>query len=301
MELWIPITIGAAFFQNLRTAMQKHLHGTLSTSGATFIRFGYGLPFVMLYAVAVTLGFDLGVPRPNQAFILFAACGGISQILATACLLLSFGQRNFAVGTAYSKTETVQTAVFGIILLGDRLSKGAAMAIAVSLVGVLALSTAKSGLRLSSLGRSLVSKAALIGLASGALFGLSAVSYRAASLALGGPDFYVQAAYTLVWAVAIQTAIMVVYLAVREPGQLAATWQVRRVAILVGITSALGSAGWFTAMTLQSAAYVRALGQIELVFTFIVSALVFRERTTPVEFVGILLIVAGILVLLLGG
>ncbi len=50
---------------------------------------------------------------------------------------------------------------------------------------------------------------------------------------------------------------------------------------------------------MQNAAYVRALGQIELVFTFAASVFFFREKTNRIEVVGIALVVAGILVLIL--
>ena len=42
MELWIPITIAAAFLQNVRSTLQKYLKGRIGTTGATFVRFGYG-------------------------------------------------------------------------------------------------------------------------------------------------------------------------------------------------------------------------------------------------------------------
>jgi len=184
--------------------------------------------------------------------------------------------------------------------LGEAVSQTALIAIFVSLIGVFMLSSAKSSTGLKDILFSWTEKAALFGLASAALLGLSAVSYRGAALAMEGEGALLPAASTLVVALAIQTAMMTPYLAFKERGELKRIWQNRRKAMLVGLASMLGSVGWFTAMTLQNAAYVRALGQIELIFTFLTSVLIFRERIAKAEIGGTLLIVGGVLILLLG-
>ena len=300
MELWIPISIAAAFFQNVRSALQKHLKGRLSTSGATFSRFAYAAPLALLYALSLLIfgGFD--VPTPNVSFFASMALGGISQILATALLVYLFSFKNFAVGTTFSKTETIQTAIFGLVILGDTLSVFALIAIMISLFGVFMISTARTASGLKGLIEGLTDKAALIGIASGAFFGISAVSYRAASLSLGGEGFLMQAAFTLATVTLFQTILMACYMRWKEPGQITAVLRSWRASSLVGLSGMLASAGWFTAMTIQNAAYVRALGQIELVFTFVSSYLIFGERSTRSEVIGIFLVTAGILILLLG-
>lgn len=301
-ELWVPVTIAAAFLQNLRSALQKHLKGRLSTSGATFARFGFGFPVAVAYVLVLHFAVGFSLPTPNVNFFLWNILGSATQIGATALLVYLFGFRNFAVGTAYSKTETVQAAIFGLVFLGDSLSWPAIIAILISLVGVMAISLAKSGGGgAKSLLTAFFERTTLIGLASGALFGISAVAYRGASLSLEGPHFLMQAGYTLAWATAIQTVAMLIYIRLREPGQLTKIIQSWKVAAVVGAAGALGSAGWFTAMTIQNVAYVRALGQIELVFTFIASTMFFNEKSTKAEVFGIVLIVAGILLLLLKG
>jgi drug/metabolite transporter (DMT)-like permease len=299
VELWIPITIGAAFFQNLRSALQKHLKGRLSNTGATFARFAYAAPLALLYAAALAALSEEDLPSPNQAFVAYAVVGGLAQITATALLLYSFSFRNFAVGTTYSKTETVQTAIFGIVILGDPLGIGAALAIVISLIGVMAISVARTRMSLLGLLRSLVEKPALIGIASGAFFGLSAISYRGASLALGEHGFLLRAAYTLACVTVFQTLVMALYMRLREPGQVSAVFRAWRVAAWAGISGMIASAGWFTAMTIQNAAYVRALGQIELVFTFAAAVFFFHERPNRTEVIGIVLVIGGILLLLL--
>ena len=300
MELWIPITLAAAFMQNLRSALQKHLKGKLSTSGATLCRFVYAAPLALAYVVLLGEGYGLEWPTPGPRFALFAALGGAAQITATALLVHLFSLRNFAVGTTYSKTETVQAAIFSLLILGEPVSLAAALAIGISLAGVATISIARSALTRRNLILGWTGRTAAIGVLSGTFFGVSAVSYRAASLSLGGDGFLMPAAFTLACVLVFQTLMMVVWIRAREPGELTRVARAWRVASFVGISGMLASAGWFTAMTLQNAAYVRALGQVELVFTFVASWFFFRERSTGLEFTGVALIVAGILVLLLG-
>lgn len=299
MDLWIPITVGAAFAQNLRTALQKHLTARLTVTGATFARFVFGLPFAVVYLWAASGLTGQAVPAPNGWFLVYGAIGGLAQILATFCLLSAFQFRNFAVGTTYSKTETVQTALIAAIVLGEGLSLGAVIGIVVSLAGVVVISAAKSHLGLRTILLGWTEKAALYGLASGGLFGVSGVCYRAASLALPDGDFLIRAATTLACVLAFQTVAMGLYLVLRDREQLLRVLRNARGAVWIGLIGMIGSAGWFTAMTLQHAAYVRALGQVELVFTFAASTLFFRERSSPLEIAGIALVVAGILFLLL--
>ena len=151
MELWVPITLVAAFMQNLRSALQKHLKETLSTYGATFCRFVYAAPLALVYVAVLGEGYGFEWPEPNPRFVLFSMLGGITQITATALLVYLFSLRNFAVGTTYSKTETVQTAIFGLVILGEPVSSLAAVAIVISLVGVMSISVAKSHLTLRNL------------------------------------------------------------------------------------------------------------------------------------------------------
>lgn len=111
-ELWIPLTIAAAFLQNLRSAQQKHLTGRLSAGGAAYVRFLYAAPFALAYVALLAVVEGEPPPVPSGAFVAFAFVGGIAQVAATVLLLRSFATRSFAVGTAYSKTEAVQTAAY---------------------------------------------------------------------------------------------------------------------------------------------------------------------------------------------
>ena len=299
MFFWIPLTVAAAFLQNVRSALQKHLKGQLGTTGATFVRFGYGFPVAIAYLAGLVFLFDFELPEPNTTFFSFVAIGGLAQITATALLVTLFDARNFAVGTTYSKTETVQAAIFALVFLGEGISLTATLGILVSLVGVITISAAKGPAGLASIAKSWTNRAALTGLASGAFFGIAAISVRGGSLSLGGDGFLVQAGFTLAVMLIFQTIIMATFMAIRNASELRDVLKAWRVAMWVGASGAIASIGWFTAMTIQNAALVRALGQVELIFTIAASVLIFREKIARGELLGILLVVGGILILLL--
>ena len=299
IELWIPITIFAAFMQNLRSALQKYLKGKLSTAGAAYVRFFYAWPFALVYLWAVGAYAGHALPAVNDRFLLFCLLGALSQIAFTFLLVHLFSYRNFAVGTTYSKTEVVQVALLGLILLGDRVSVAGLVAIALGLVGIVALSVAHNKITWKSLATSLFEKPTLIGLLCGGFLGASVVFFRGASLSLGDDPIMMRAAFTLAIALTLQTIIMGVYLRLREPGQLTAVLRHWPPALAVGVAGFFASIGWFTAFTLENAAYVRALGQIELVFTFIASLVFFKETTNRLELLGIAFIVAAVLILVL--
>lgn len=296
MSAWILFTLAAAAMQTVRFMLQKQLRGLgLSTGGATFSRFVFAAPLAAA-AAALTLavtGADL--PVPGVRFWAFALAGGLAQIVATFCTVALFGLRNFAVGIAFTKTETVQVALFSALVLGETVSAAGAAAIAVGFVGVLLLSKMPG----ESLRAGLLGKATALGLVAGGLFGISAIGYRGATVELVPLPYFARAVVTLACVTAAQTLAMALWLHLREPGELARVAAAWRRTVPVGITGMLGSLGWFTAFSLQNAAYVRAVGQVEIVFTLLASALVFRERLRLREGTGIALVVLSLLMIVL--
>ncbi|WP_212524007.1 DMT family transporter [Actibacterium sp. MT2.3-13A] len=298
MTLWIPITIAAAFVQNLRFMLQRHLKATrLSTAGATFARFVYSAPLVAAMVAAYLGATGQALPVPGAAFWAFALSGALTQILATLCVVALFSERNFAVGITFKKTEVLQTALVGLVVLGEGVSGPGLMAILVGFAGVVLLSDPPGGG--GAWHRRILNRAAGLGLLSGVLFAVSATGYRGASLALGLDDVFLRAAFTLAVVTASQSAAMALWLGWREPGEIGRVLASWRVAGLVGITSMLGSLGWFLAFTLQKAAYVKALGQIELLFSFAATVFVFREKTSGRELLAMGLLSASIVLLIL--
>ena len=296
MSLWIPITIAAAAMQTLRFVLQKRLAGVvLSSAGATFARFLFAAPLALVIAGVTLAATGAAMPALTLGFWGFVLAGGIAQIVATDLTVRLFGMRNFAVGVAFTKTETVQVALFSALVLGETVSAGGWAAIAVGLAGVLMISRAPER------GARLFGRVAVMGLAAGALFGIAAIGYRGATLALEPAPFFLRAAVALAAATVLQSVLMAGWLAWREPGEVGRVLSGWRRTALVGVTGMLGSLGWFAAFALMNAAYVRALGQVEIVFTLMASILLFRERLRPREGAGIALVILSLVALVLAG
>jgi len=298
MEIWVGITIAAAFLQNLRSALQKYLKGRMGTTSATFVRFGFGAPFAILFVLLLRVS-GSPYPQASLAFALWVVIGGFAQIGATFLLIHLFSFRNFVVGTAYSRTEPAQAAVFGAMFLGEAPQTVAAFAIGLAVAGVMLISVARSAAGWKPLITAIFSRSAGIGILSGTLFGIAAVAYRAASLSLGGPNFLMQAAYTLATTIILQTVVMLVWLAWRERDELARIAAAWKPSLATGLVGAAASFGWFSAMTLQQAAIVKAVAQVEMLFTFAAAVFWFREHINRLEIAGCVLITGGILALLL--
>ena len=295
MPLWIPITITAAFLQNLRSLLQKRLTGRLSTGGATFSRFVFAFPLALAYALIVSsiTGWVPGLP--GLAFAGFLVAGALAQIGATYLLLASFAHGPFAIGTAYSKTEALQAAVVAAVVLGEVLSFWGLAAVLVGIAGVALMAFKRREDGLAAL--NLADKAVLLGIGAGAAFAVASVSYRGASLSLGDASAFVRAGWTLAAATLLQTLVMGVWLRLHEPGQVSKTLGLWRESGLVALAGVAGSIGWFTALTLQTAALVKALAQVELIFSTLTSWFYFKEPVSLREAMGIALIALSVVMI----
>lgn len=296
MSHWIAFTVFAAAMQTLRFVLQKRLKGAgLSATGATFARFLFAAPVAAAIALGVTHASEAPLPVPGLGFWGFVALGGVAQIIATDLTVRLFSLRNFAVGVAFTKTETVLVALFSTLLLGEAVGLAGWVAIAAGFSGVVFISRSPES------GAPLFGRATVYGLGAGALFGIAAIGYRGATLALEPAPYFLRSTLALSAATAVQTVLMAVWLTWREPGEILRVLRGWRQTALVGVTGMLGSLGWFTAFSLQNAAYVRALGQVEIVFTLMASVLLFRERLHLRESIGIALVVASLVVIVLVG
>ncbi|SMX33120.1 DMT family transporter [Actibacterium lipolyticum] len=296
MEIWILVTLAAAAVQTVRFMLQKQLQGAgLSTGGATFSRFLFAAPLAVALASVLIWRSGEAVPGMPPRFWAFVLTGGLFQVVATFALVALFAERNFAVGIAFTKTETVLVALFSAVILGEAVSLWGFAAILVGVVGVILLSQPPG----AAFGRNLWNRASALGVLAGACFGVSAIGYRGASLSLESGEFFLRAALSLAVATTSQAIGMAVWLRLKEQGTLTRVLKAWRKMVLVGVTGMLGSLGWFTAFTLQNAAYVRALGQVELVFSVLVTWLVFNERSSLRETGGIALIAVSIIMIVL--
>ena len=289
METWLLLTFLGAFLQNIRSFLQRRITDKLSINGSSFVRFLFAIPL----AILVVLLLVDRIPSLPWTFLGYVIAGGVAQIIGTSCLISAVVKGNFSVGTTLSKTEAAQAALFGLVVLGDAITASIALGILVSLAGVACLSWSQ-GSFLSNLSR----RSLFLGLISGTGFAVAAVCFRGASLSLEFGEFFERAALTVLVAVSLQSIIMGAYLLVREPGELARVFQNWRISSVIGCVGMLASLCWFSAMTLNSAAIVRAVGQIELLFTLLTTIWLFKERLRVVQLLGMVLIVAGIWLLI---
>lgn len=300
VPLWILFTLMAVTAQTLRTAGQKQLSLTLDSVTVTFIRFLFGLPFVLIYFFVLWNKNEVH-PDPKLAFWIYCTLAAAAQVLATVLMVQLFRRRNFAVGITYIRSEAFLTAFVGVLLFGEVLSLAAWAAILTSVVGVLIMNAARNDSLGSGAFAWLTSPSAILGLSSGLLFAFASLFIRSAGLSLDHENLIFSAATTLVAIVSLQTISMGLWFLFKKRQALAAAMKQAKLGIFVGLTSALGSAGWFTAMTLEKASYVKAVGQIELVLALLVSLIFFKEKVGRLEVSGMLFMCAGILALILAG
>ena len=292
--LWILATLVAAGAQTARNAMQSSLTASLGTLGATQVRFVYGLPFAIAFLGIAAAVAAASVPAPTRAFLAFTAGGAIAQIAGTALLLAAMRVRSFSVATAFNKTEAVQVAIFGVVLLGEHLTLVGAAAIVLATAGVV-LTAAKPGVSLKSGG----ARPVLYGLASGACFAIASVGFRGGILELGNGVYYLRAASTLVWALTLQALLLGAWMMLFARRALLASFELWRQSLVAGFFGAFASQFWFLGFSLTAAANVRALGLVEVVFAHAVAHRVFAQRATAREAAGMGLVAAGVALLLL--
>ncbi|MFN3688287.1 DMT family transporter [Salinarimonas sp.] len=286
--LWIPATLAAAAAQTARNALQRDLTQRIGTIGATQVRFLYGLPFAILFLAILVAATGEALPRPGEGFWPFVVAGAVAQIGATALMLAAMRERAFSVVVAYMKTEPVQTAVFAIAVLGDPLTAASMVAIAVATAGVIVVSHKPGSLTGGGL------RPVLMGIGAGALFGLSATAFRGAILAFEDGSFPMRATAALVVALAVQTAILLVYLTLFDRRALTASFREWRASAGAGFLGALASQFWFIGFALTSAANVRTLALVEVVMAQVVSRRLFAQSVSGKEILGMALIVAGV-------
>lgn len=299
-HLWIVISVVTAFLQAVRTAAQKDLNRHLSTMAVTYVRSLFGLPLITLLLAIVLYVEGRGLPAKADLFFLsMCGIGALGQIWATALLVHLFSLRNFAVSSVLPKSELIFVAGLGAVFFSERLSLGGWGGILLTLAGVVLVSVGrlKPGASTDSGGwrQNLVGRSTQIGLLSGLLFAVCTLSMREATLHLDGSAFY-RGGWTVHTVIVMQVAMQTVWLMLREPR----IW--RRIGdhigscSFIGAVSGLGSFGWMVAFGLQNASYVRAVGQIEIAFTLLLSWAYFRERIAGLEVAGIVVIVAGVVV-----
>src|ERR1700730_7140117 len=290
--LWIPFTVTAALGQVARNAMQRQLTGPLGTWGATNIRFLFGFPFSIVFLAIVLAVSGDHLPVPTAAFWPWLLLGALCQIVGTGLMLLAMNERSFVVTTAYLKTEAIQTAIFGFVFLGDRLTALKVIAILIATAGVII-----AALRPGSEKGFADLKPPVLGLAAAAAFALSAVGFRGAVIVVPGVSFVTAASCTLVLGLFVQTLVLTIYLLARAPEVLKKILGLWKPSMLAGFVGAFASQFWFLAFALTAAANVRTLALVEVLFAQAVAYYSFKQPISAREVLGIALIVVGVALL----
>jgi drug/metabolite transporter (DMT)-like permease len=288
--LWVVFTLIAAGAQTVRNATQRELTAKLGTVGATHVRFLFGFPFALIFLAAVMLALGQTLPRPSLIFWAWVVAGALTQIAATALMLAAMNDRSFVVVYAYIKTEPVQVALFGMVFLGDVVTPMMAAAIVIATTGVVIMAL-KPGTRMDM-------RASLLGLGAGAMFAASAIGYRGAILTLELASYVMAATFTLAVGLLLQAGLLSLYLRLRSPQVLSSILRSWRPSLFAGFMGALASQFWFLAIAIATAASVRTLALVEVLFAQAISRFAFKQATTAREAVGIVLIVAGVVLLL---
>lgn len=292
--LWVPFTLLAAVAQIARNSAQAGLTVKIGTLGATQVRFVYGVPFALLF-LALALGVSgETLPHFTPAALGWTLAGAISQIAATALMLVVMGQRAFGVAYAYIKTEPVIVALLGVLLLGDHLPLLAWVAVGVVTAGVL-LASVKPGEWAGLVGETRMIGS---GICAGGLFGMSSIAFRGAIGTLPEGGFLVRSLTVLAMTMVVQTVLLGLWLALRDRPAFLGSLREWRSSIGAGFSGALASAGFFVAFSLAPAANSRTLALVELPMAAVVSGRLSGKRMAGHELFGLLTVMAGVALLL---
>lgn len=300
--IWVPVVLFAALAQTVRNTAQRSLTAEIGTLPATLVRFLYGLPFALVYLLALYALRDApwSLPRFSAAYVAWIGVGAFFQVAATATLLLAMKERNFAVAVTLSKTEVLQVALFAAVFLHELSTPLVLLAMLVATLGVLMLSLPPKGQLLSL--SAWFNRSAMYGLVCGACFAIATVCFRGGALELarlGEPSAWMSGAWGVLLAQSLQSLGLGLWVSRTHAQGLAPIWRAWRISLLAGAMGATASLAWFTAYAMQGAGPVRTLGMIEVVFSYVVSRRILSESLNRAEKIGIALMVVGLVMICL--
>ena len=292
--LWIPATIAASFLQVARNALQRGLLPKSGPWAATLVRFLFGLPFAVLFSLTARALTPGAATHFTPLFWWAAISGAISQVVATACLLVAMRRAGFAVGTSMQQSALPLAAILGLFVFHDRLSVMAWVGVAITTAALVVLTWPReaSGPQPVSGG--------VFGLLSGLTFGYSLNAYRQAAIQLDAHHAIFAAVTTVSVTQAMQTAGLTLILAVWDRAALRSVFSAWRQSMGAGLCGALASSCWLTALALTPAAPVRALGVIEAPVAAFAGRRMFRERLTAVQLIAGGMVALGVVMTALG-
>ena len=282
---WILFTLMAAFMQAWRNAFQKQLSTTVDVYGVTLARFIFALPLALIY-ISCLYHFQPVTDSVhfNLRFAIYVLIAALSQIAATALMVQLFKQKNYAIGVGLAKSEAVLAAIIAVVFLSDHLSLLGWFGVAVGGFAVFLMSKGRDFSDFSV-------QTLCIGIGSGLCFAITSLLVREASLELDNLPFIHRAAWVLLMVIGTQCFLLLMYLGIFRRATLWAMWQRIGLTFRVSLCSFLASLGWFSAMSMQSVPIVKTLGQVEIIFSMLISAYFFKEKLARAEHLGIVLVV----------
>jgi drug/metabolite transporter (DMT)-like permease len=287
---WVFFTLSAVVLQTFRNALQSKLSANMSTSGVTLARFLFAPPIALTYLVLLYTFSNHAIPVFTLHFVFFVLLASVMQISATSLMVILFKQKNFSVGAGLAKSEALVAGVLGTLFFGSQLSLFGWVGI---LVGAAAIFVLSGGGRKGQLSI----KTVIIGLACGTCFALTSLFVREASHLLDVP-FPHSAAWVLLWVICIQTSLLVSYIAIKDRSTFVALKNNAKMTLVTSVISCFGTICWFSAVSLHHVAYVKTLGQVEVLLTMLVATFWLKNKVHKHEIIGLLLIAtAAILVM----
>jgi len=297
-NIWIPITIITAFIQTGRNGLMKNLKSTMHDETIMLSRFVFSVPIAFAW-LSILYVLDYQFPGMNSKFFIYASAAAICQIIAGMLFLKLFGRRNFVIGVTYNQTQVIMNVIFSAIIFMQFVSLGALAAIILSFVGVVMITVAEKHIEPKNLWQRLFTPSAMIGLGCGAFFGITGVFLREAILVLDKGEFFVKSSYTLLYVLTLQAIIMSLITLVKQAGQFKVMIKHAPKASMVGLTNAVTTFGWFLAFSLTHSAHVYMVGQIEVIFSILLSRKIFKENISKLELFGMFIVVGSIILLVL--
>ena len=299
--LWIFVAIFAAALQTFRSAFQKRMIPEIGKFGATYIRFIYALPFTFLIFIFWFYILDNLIPELNEKAILYCFVGALCQVLFTLLLMIIFSYRNFAAGIAFSKTEVLFAALIETFFLNIIFLPIINIGIFLGVFAVIFLSVAKETTSIKDvfikISKSFFTFSTLVGVLTGLILAGSTVGYRMAIVNVNGPILDATI-YLSMLAVFIQSILMGIWLFYYKQNEFKLVFKFWKKSLPAGICGSGATAGWFLGFALATAAEVRAVGQVELIFSIMISLIIFKEKIQKTEFFGILMLILSILLII---
>ena len=279
--LWILAAISAAALQTIRSAYQKKMIPFLGEHGATYIRFFYALPFTLLIFIFWFYFLENNIPNVSLRAMFFCLIGAFCQVAFTLLLMIIFSFRNFATGIAFSKTEVLFAAIIEIFFLNMFFLPSVNFGILLGVFAVIFLSVAKQANSYKDIMRQITSSffsfGTLLGLLTGIILAGSTLGYRLAIISINSPVLDATILLSTI-AIIFQTVVFGIWLFYTKKQQFASVIKYWKQSLPAGISGSGATAGWFFAFALASVAEVRAVGQIEIIFSVLISIIIFREN-----------------------